>query len=271
MKQNLLLFSLLLSMSLMVFSCQKEEFQTEDEVPQEVISKLKSMGFNPDGILKMDYGYLIERDIMITHEFLNSPITEHRVPGAEQYRTNNLVTTNGSRAITVFLPTGNGGFSNKYSRALNFVIQAYNNEGLELTFQRVNNAGAADIVFSRLSAFEEFIGILGSAGFPTASGDPFNEIRLSGRISFNIGGLATVMAHEMGHCIGFRHTDYFDRSISCGGAPDNEGDGGVGAVYIPGTPTGADLQGNGSWMLSCTDGSTRRFTSGDKTALAVLY
>ena len=64
----------------------------------------------------------------------------------------------------------------------------------------------------------------------------------------NINGLATTIAHEMGHCIGFRHTDYMDRSYSCGGAPDNEGDGGVGANHIPGTPTGPSAN---SWMLAC--------------------
>ena len=84
-------------------------------------------------------------------------------------------------------------------------------------------------------------------------------------------GIATIIAHEMGHCIGFRHTDYFDRSISCGGGTSNEGDGGVGANHIPGTPTGADLQGNGSWMLACTDGSNRDFTNADVTALNYLY
>jgi len=52
---------------------------------------------------------------------------------------------------------------------------------------------------------------------------------------------------------------------------DNEGDGGVGANKIPGTPSGAYLEGTGSWMLSCSDGSARLFTSADKTALDFLY
>jgi hypothetical protein len=72
----------------------------------------------------------------------------------------------------------------------------------------------------------------------------------------------------MGHCIGFRHTDYFDRSYSCGGAADNEGDGGVGAIHIPGTPTGASAR---SWMLACSDGTDRPFNADDKVALAYVY
>ena len=74
----------------------------------------------------------------------------------------------------------------------------------------------------------------------------------------------------MGHCIGFRHTDYFDRSISCGGAPSNEGSAGVGANHIPGTPTGATLA-DLSWMLACTDGGNRPFNNDDQTALDYLY
>ncbi|MEQ8576674.1 MAG: M57 family metalloprotease, partial [Fulvivirga sp.] len=69
---------------------------------------------------------------------------------------------------------------------------------------------------------------------------------------------------------GFRHTDFFDRSISCGGSTANEGDGGVGANHIPGTPTGASASAK-SWMLACTDGGDRPFNNDDRTALNYLY
>ena len=115
---------------------------------------------------------------------------------------------------------------------------------------------------------------MGSAGFPTSSGDPYGQIKMSGILESSYGlstaGIATIIAHEMGHCIGFRHTDYFNRSISCGGSASNEGDGGVGANHIPGTPTGATLSAK-SWMLACTDGGDRPFNNDDKTALDYLY
>jgi len=266
--------ALLLMAGLAFTACETEEYHARGAVPQEVKDQLRDLGFNPDGIVEVENGYIIERDILITPEYLESEVTRRRVPGMEQYATDNLVTTSGSRTIRLYLNTsGFRSFPSSYGTALNRAIAAYNGEDLELDFQRVNTASTADIRFRRLSFLEEFFGILGSAGFPTAAGDPFDEISLSGRLgrSFSIDGIATVMAHEMGHCIGFRHTDYFDRSISCGGTPTDEGDAGVGANYIPGTPQGADLDGNGSWMLSCTDGTPRPFTTGDKTALDFLY
>lgn len=264
------------AMALVVFSCQKADLSlSSQEVPQNVIDQLMVMGFNPDGIEVVEEGYRIERDIIITEEFLRNPPRIHRVPNAEQYSTNNLVSTGGSRTITIYAPTGRRGFSSGMIAGLDEAIARYNSENLAIDFQRVNSSNGADITMTRLSKRDERRGVLGSAGFPTASGDPYGTIRMSGILEstygLSTGGIATIIAHEMGHCIGFRHTDYFDRSISCGGSTSNEGDGGVGANHIPGTPTGADLQGNGSWMLSCTDGSSRPFTNADKTALDYLY
>ena len=284
MKKLFLMMVALATISIIHFSCQKESALTDNDleiVPQDVIDKLVHLGFNPDGIEVVDEGYRIERDIIITHDYLANLPERHRVPNAEQYSTDNLVSTGGSRNITVYMPiagSGRGkknGFSQGYSNALNNAIARFNSENLEITFSRSSSSNSADIVFTRLSKRDERRGVLGSAGFPTNGGDPYSQIKMSGILQSTYGlsenGIATIMAHEMGHCIGFRHTDYFDRSISCGGSPVDEGDGGVGANHIPGTPTGADLQGNGSWMLSCTDGSNRPFTNADKTALDYLY
>ncbi len=75
------------------------------------------------------------------------------------------------------------------------------------------------------------------------------------------------MAHELGHCIGFRHTDYKKRS-SCGPGPGEQA-GSIGAVWIPGTPTNVSGSYN-SWMMACTNGSPT-FNSADVTALQYVY
>ncbi len=264
-----------LALALFAVSCAKESTLLEEEVPQEILNKIAQLGFNPDGAVVVEEGYRVERDIILTHENLEGVDVTHRVPNIEQYSTNNLVSTGGSRNITIYAPTGRKGYSAGMLAGLDLAIARYNAENLEITFSRVSSSIGADIQMTRLSKRDERRGVLGSAGFPTAQGDPYGQIKMSGILESSYGlstaGIATIIGHEMGHCVGFRHTDYFDRSISCGGSTANEGDGGVGANHIPGTPTGANPNSDLSWMLSCTDGGDRPFTNNDKTALDYLY
>ncbi len=78
----------------------------------------------------------------------------------------------------------------------------------------------------------------------------------------------SVIQHEIGHCIGMRHTDYMDRSYSCGGTATKEGASNVGAIFIPGTASGPDAA---SWMLACSNGGDRTFNSNDVIGLNYLY
>ena len=108
------------------------------------------------------------------------------------------------------------------------------------------------------------------AGFPSG-GKPYGTINIgTGLQSYSTGVNTHVVTHEIGHTIGFRHSDYYDRSISCGGAASNEGTAGVGAILIPGTSSTS--KPGMSVMNSCfTASETGNWTSSDRTALAYLY
>jgi hypothetical protein len=275
MKKSLYFFVLMLSASVTFYSCEPadENAKTDYSVPQDIIAKIESLGFDVTDKVptRFENGYLVEGDIYLTDADLLTMAPQRHLPIAEQYSTNQLVTGT-PRNITVYIPSGS--FSAAYISALDVAISRYNAEGLVLTFSRVTSSTGANIVFSRLSKGDERRGVLGSGGFPTSSGNPYGQIKMSGILQstygLSINGIATIMAHEIGHCIGFRHTDYFNRAISCGGSAANEGDGGVGANLIPGTPSGATLSAK-SWMLACTDGGDRPFNADDKTALKYLY
>ncbi|MDN4166031.1 M57 family metalloprotease [Cytophagales bacterium LB-30] len=277
MKTRNYFLSMLLGATVLFASCdtQDEASRPADLVPDHVLSQLTNLGFDVNNFapMKFEEGYLVEGDIYLTDADIATMTRGNAVPNQEQYRTTNLVS--GPRVITVYAPQGGStGYSPAMIAGLDEAISRYNAEGLSLTFQRVTSSSNADIVMTRLSKRDERRGVLGSAGFPTASGDPYGQIKMSGVLESSYGlstdGIATIIAHEMGHCIGFRHTDYFDRSISCGGSTSNEGSSGVGAIHIPGTPTGASASAK-SWMLACTDGSNRPFNNDDKTALNYLY
>lgn len=271
MKRALSVFCLVLIGSGAFYSCEESQDTNMSQVPDHVRNQLVNLGFSvtDPGPIRFEEGYLVEGDIYVTPSDLATMKPAKRVAAVEQYSTNQLV-TGLPRVITVYMPTT---FSSTNFAALDEAIARYNAQNLQLTFQRVTTSNAT-ISFSRLSKAQERQGILGSAGFPTAQGNPYGTIKMSGimesKYGLSVNGIATIMAHEMGHCIGFRHTDYYNRAISCGGSVSNEGASGVGANLIPGTPSTATLAAQ-SWMLACTDGSNRPFNNDDRTALGYLY
>ena len=253
--------------SVAVIGCKKNDIQpSQDQVSQETLAKIYNQGFGTSNVQKIDEGYLVEGDIVLTEEFLNSRPGGNflRVANTEQYRTTNLVS--GTRVITLALSSKLASKAG-YPQALAEVARRYNAENLVLTFQVVSSG--ADITY--VDGHGQF---LASAGFPTG-GNPYGSVKVNSRAIGTgttptfINYLATILAHEAGHCIGFRHTDYADRSYSCGGSYSNEGASSVGAILIPGTPSGPDA---GSWMLACVSRDQNRpFNANDKTALNYLY
>lgn len=265
--KKLQLFALAALAGIAMFSCQKESVSTEDNsaIPESVMAAIAKAGFSTENVIRDGAGYIVEGDIYIDDNHLRTQPgwLTMTIAQTEQYRTTNLVTRL-PRVITVSV---NSRMPQAYRGAGGYVdlaLQRFNAENLSLTFQLVNSGGNIDIVNANGS-------YLASAGFPTSAGDPHNQVKVNTR-SLNgqpEGTIVSVLAHELGHCIGFRHTDYMDRSYSCGGSPTNEGASTVGAILIPGTPSGPDPN---SWMLSCIGGGMNRpFNANDKTALNYLY
>jgi hypothetical protein len=253
-------------LSIVLFnSCKKSESDTK-EISKDVLTQIEALGFSTQGAVKHEDGYLVEGDIILTEENLSGMPTSNEIvyANAEHYRTTNLV-TGLPRTITISVNTTQANFV----AALQEAVNRYNALNLQVKFQIVS--GTANI---NVKTFYQVSNTLGSAGFPSRNGRPYGTINMNlywYTPSIAVNALATTIAHEMGHCIGFRHTDYMDRSYSCGGTAVDEGNAGVGAVYIPGTPSGPSAN---SWMLSC--GSTvssfdRPFTSADQTALTYVY
>ena len=260
-----LLSAALLVGSIMFTSCSDIEEPSsivqKQTISKETADKIKALGFNPTNATRIAEGYLVEKDIILTDVELakGALMYDKTAPKEEQYRTTQLV-TGLPRTITVrvstLLPT-------IFVQATDEMITRYNSRNLLIRFQRITS-GTPTIGIVRDETLPT--GVLGSAGFPTSSGNPFGTVRMKPSTfgsSPSLGYVATVLTHEVGHCIGFRHTDYFARV--CGGG--NEGSAGIGAILIPGTPSTID---NASFMISCTGGNVP-FSSFDRIALDALY
>ncbi len=264
MKQILKSIMFIMIASFVFTSCKKEiKEAAQEEISQETIAKIAALGFNTSNVQITDGGYLVEGDIILTEANLNERPTSPklRIAGEEQYCTFNLV-TGLPRNITI---STSGSVNTNVSNGINAAIARYNDEKLGLTFQRVSSGGDINIRIVNGG------GYIASAGFPTSDGNPYHEVKYNRQYqNYSLGFVTTVMAHEIGHCIGFRHTDYMNRAYSCGsGGNEGQETSGVGAVHIPGTPTGPDAN---SWMLACLSASTDRpFNANDKVALGYLY
>ena len=264
--------------TLAILSCKKSATNSADSalLTDDEKALIASAGFNNLWAERSsDGGYLIEGDIFLNkaqlEEMAGATPTHNFIVGDEEhYRTFNVVNTSGGiRDISIRLGSG---FPSYYSTALDNVIARYNSYGLNITFSRVTSGG--NIVISGANLGTSGGGcILGRAsGFPDSDGNPSPGFTLSTSSCAttyinNADKADEVMAHEIGHCIGFRHTDYKRRN-SCGPGP-GESAGSIGAVWIPGTPT--NVSGNyDSWMMACTNGKPN-FNADDVIALKYVY
>lgn len=235
-----------------------EETATLDQrIPSEVVDRLQELCFYTDDLYMKDGNYIVEGDIVISPAELATLTDEVNTtgPSGEQYRTCNIVSA--PRTITV----AGSGLTGTQDQALDMAVDNFNGLNLSLNFQRVYS-GKADITVRNRTSNSAG----GSAGFPSKGGKPYGSVTIySGTDNYGLDVVEHVMTHEIGHCVGLRHTDYFNRSYSCGGGGNEGGC----AIHIPGTPTGADRN---SVMLACFSANeSGEFSSADKTALQYLY
>jgi len=263
---------------IMIYSCAKKQnlqIQQHSEIPESVLVSIKEMGFNTNGITIMKDGYIVEGDIFLPKSSLGKATNSSNliIAKSEQYQTYNLV-QNLPRTITISVSN----LPAVYSTAASNAIGRYNSLNLKINFQLVSSNANIEIIGFNQGPTPNGT-LLGYGGFPF-SGNPFNQIGLNTNPAAfgtnpDVGYITSVIQHEIGHCIGLRHTDYYDRGYSCPVSWDegnsyNSADiqNFPGAIQIPGTPASAEPN---SLMLACNNGVDRSFNTNDIVALNYLY
>ncbi|HEX5754612.1 MAG TPA: M57 family metalloprotease, partial [Archangium sp.] len=175
---------------------------------QEIVSNLVQAGFPADDIMVVEDAVYVGRDAHVTLEASREMLQPGK-ESAEQYRTTNLVSTTVTKIC--INPTSTFNSYARLSQGLDLAIQNYNGLGLSFTMARGPTTGcSANITAQTMS------GTGGSAGFPSG-GKPYGTINIgTGLNTYSVDVNEHVITHELGHAIGFRHSDYYNRAISCG-------------------------------------------------------
>ncbi|MFA0964036.1 M57 family metalloprotease [Roseivirga sp. BDSF3-8] len=207
--------TLVMVLSLFAFwSCNEDPslepvHQTDPvDISAEMIQKIKDAGVSVEGLQEFDDYYIAEGDIIFHKEDLK----QDHGPSTEQARSDYIIAP-AYWNIKVYLDDASFSSLN-LSNAVNDAISSVNGIGSGISMSRVYSASQANITIRRSNLSS---GICGIAGFPTSSGRPYSLVNINESYMIQRGytsdsRLTQLVAHELGHCIGLRHTDWSSRN-----------------------------------------------------------
>lgn len=254
-------FSIALSLTVILFSCKKS-VQTEAAATNNdpVYNYILKMGYSAKDIQDKGDKYIVDGDIVFDKNSQPDYSTLDK-PKTEQYGTANYVGYDVQPSVPIYIDAS----MSSYSSEVNAAIALWNNvTNCRLKFWVVSLSGVAKI---RVYMTGLGSGVCGQAYFP-ANGQPGAYVMLGSSLFpyLSYDQRVSVIAHELGHTIGFRHTNWATNDgIQSGTSNGAYFD----AMHMLGTPTGGDPN---SIMNGSTCGAAPTALSNfDILAMQVLY
>nr|WP_315423024.1 M57 family metalloprotease [uncultured Pedobacter sp.] len=280
------LAALLLTLS--IYSCKKSEpsviaTESKAEVDATALAKIKEMGFQTDGIKESGDYYVVEGDILISKKSLSTVKNIEKATNAggkiAQANTNNLIQGN---LTNIIITTED--YDTRWFYAIREAVTAWN----EISNCRINLIHSYNQFYPpyttsitptiTVKKINLGTGGFGQGQFPTTAGtagavlyvNPYtNNVNSNGQdngIPRSRAQDVYMLVHEIGHCLGFRHTDW--KAEGTGGSA-------VGANPIPGTPNNGDPGNDLNSVMNSgrlgTSNTWSSFSSYDVIAAQYLY
>ncbi|MDL2212462.1 zinc-dependent metalloprotease [Bacteroides sp. OttesenSCG-928-J23] len=238
-------------------ACSNEEVECSQEYNQsndiDYISIIKSMGFSLENLIEEEEQFIVEKDIVLIKEdllfYANEPITR-------QAQHKNLVSKPNQNDIKVKIHS-----STPYSwyNGINQAIAAWNNIGSSIKMKLVTTSSYDIEIKAQNKGENNRVAATGT--YPSGNGKPGSTININSYYDYlSTGQKAYIIVHELGHNIGFAHSDVLN----------------TGESNIPGTPLASPTNPDiiASVMYSKSGGrnwDTEQFTMYDKYAAWTLY
>lgn len=221
--------------SSLLFSCKKTEIapqKADIDQDKSVLGYIKKLGYRDSEIKDIGDEYLVDGDILFSKKS-EPDFSIFGGPKTEQYGTANYVGYDVQPNIFIYVDASMNGYLNEINGAVamwNSVINC------RVKFGITSLSGIAHI---RITNANLGSGVCGAAYFPM-NGRPGALVRINvNQIAGNsFAQRQRTIAHELGHCIGFRHTNWQPGETQSGVLGDNGAY--FDAMHILGTPTGGD-------------------------------
>ncbi|WP_340199238.1 M57 family metalloprotease [Ascidiimonas sp. W6] len=206
-----------------------------------------------DNIEDLGYSFLVENDVLISkndfHNYINQGNRLNKKPSAERHFFTSVINTptTGYRVIKVYFQGGSDLPASESFNVLDTVYSTWYKElgfamlqfwnrfpDLKIKFERVNLTISDLMAWRSIPAGTDIVikgdnGTLpnttvAAAGFPS-NGNPYDEIIINGDflngLKLTAGQKRWNLMHELGQCIGFRHTNLRLRRESTVNPPAN--------------------------------------------------
>lgn len=242
--------AIVLFVSTLMFSCKKEEAPKQLQSEQEIATLtdyLTGKGFKAEDIVFKDGKFTIEKDILITADEIKARIKSEAasgVPATEHRRGTYLISSAYSSNVKLYIDPA-------VPAAWVTAIQ-----GAVANWNAVSNSGIGMSIVSSQSNSNTrvFMGFesaswIARAYLPASNGRPGVSVEINSNYnSLPASQKLFAITHELGHTIGFYHT--------------NQATG----IFIPGTPSVDANSVMNSFVLNWAG-----FTAGDVLATQILY
>lgn len=208
-KRPIKLLVILICLSIVISSCKKEEaniIPKEDHDIKQLTAYLIGKGFKAENIVFKDERFILEKDIIITREELEIKMKNEGAPQTEHWRGPYLVKDPYHKNIKYYMDSG---VPFDWNSAVLGAVMNWNNmedhSYMVLNMSLLASSAGGDV---RIFMGYEDADWVARAYLPASDGKAGRSIEINSKYNYlPASEKLFAITHEIGHTIGFNHTD----------------------------------------------------------------